>query len=212
MRFEFPYEDIMLIRDCNTPGPEEGPELGSWWTLVSYGASNAHGNGIREIITSHSPQGCVLNVQTIWRSARIVSSILKSTEIRLCSLAKSKEIGILEITRPSYKEHVLKLIPYFDEITFHHIPREENHLEDALATLASMFKFKWKNEAPSFHLNYLDNLAYCLASEHEADSYPWFYDIMRFLECQEYPKDASITNKNYLQKLSSKFFLSGGVL
>lgn len=25
-----------------------------------------------------------------------------------------------------YKEHVLKLVPYFDEIIFHHIPREEN--------------------------------------------------------------------------------------
>lgn len=25
-----------------------------------------------------------------------------------------------------YKEHVLKLVSYFDEITFHHIPQEEN--------------------------------------------------------------------------------------
>lgn len=34
-----------------------------------------------------------------------------------------------------YKEHVLKLIPYFDEISFYHIPREENQLADTLATL-----------------------------------------------------------------------------
>ncbi|XP_050876250.1 uncharacterized protein LOC127079945 [Lathyrus oleraceus] len=107
-----------------------------------------------------------------------------------------------------YKEHVLKLVPYFDEITFHHIPREENQLADALATLASMFKVKWKNEAPSFHLNYLDEPAYCLAVEDEADGHPWFHDIKKFLENQEYPTDASITDKKYLQKLSSKFFLS----
>lgn len=75
-----------------------------------------------------------------------------------------------------------------------------------------MFKVKWKNEAQSFHHNYLDNPAYCLAAKDEADGYPWYYDIMRFLECQEYPKDASITDKKYLQQLSSKFFLSGGVL
>jgi hypothetical protein len=35
---------------------------------------------------------------------------------------------------------------------------------------------------------------------------------MKFLENYEYHVDASITNKKYLQKLSSKFFLSGGVL
>lgn len=108
-----------------------------------------------------------------------------------------------------YKEHVLKLVLYFDEITYHHIPREENQVADALETLASMFKVKWKNEVPSFHLSYLDKHVYCLADEDKTDGYPWFYDIMKFLECQEYPKEASITNKKYLRKLSSKFFLSG---
>ena len=34
-----------------------------------------------------------------------------------------------------YKEYVLTLIPYFEEITFEHIPREENQLADALATM-----------------------------------------------------------------------------
>lgn len=111
-----------------------------------------------------------------------------------------------------YKEHVLKLIPYFDEITFNHIPQEENQLVDALSTLASMFKVKWKNEAPYFHLNYLDELVYYFAAKDETDDYPWFYDIMRFLDNQEYPKDTSITDNKYLRKLSSKFFLSGGVM
>lgn len=71
-----------------------------------------------------------------------------------------------------YKDHVLKLVPYFDEIAFHHIPREENQLADALETLASMFKVKWKNEVPSFHLNYLDEPAYYLAAEDEVYGYP----------------------------------------
>lgn len=45
----------------------------------------------------------------------------------------------------SYKERVLKLMPYFNDITFHHIPRGENQLADALATLVSMFRVKWEN-------------------------------------------------------------------
>lgn len=52
MRFEFPDDDIMLIRDCNIHDPEEGLEPRSRWTIVFDGASNAHGNGIGELITS----------------------------------------------------------------------------------------------------------------------------------------------------------------
>lgn len=29
MKFNFPSEDIMFIRDCNIPGPDEEPKLGS---------------------------------------------------------------------------------------------------------------------------------------------------------------------------------------
>ncbi|XP_050897133.1 uncharacterized protein LOC127103949 [Lathyrus oleraceus] len=185
MHFEFLDEDIMLIRDCIIPYPEEGPEPGSRWTLVFDGAFNAHGNGIGAVITSPT--------------ALVISQVKGDWDTRDHKLIP-------------YKEHVLKLTPYFDETIFHRIPRKENQLVDALATLVSMFKVKWKNEAPFFHLNYLDEFAYCLAAKDGANGYPWFYDIIRFLGFQEYSKDASITDKKYLQKLSSKFFLSGGVL
>ena len=35
-----------------------------------------------------------------------------------------------------YKEHVLTLLPHFENITFEHFPREENQLADALATMS----------------------------------------------------------------------------
>ncbi|XP_050908781.1 uncharacterized protein LOC127122502 [Lathyrus oleraceus] len=111
-----------------------------------------------------------------------------------------------------YREHILKLIPYFDKITFHHIPREENQLVDALATLSSMFKVKWADEAPAITIQHLDEPAYCLAVEVETDGKPWFYVIKRYLEKYEYPNDVFITDKKTLRKLSSNFFLSGGVL
>ena len=34
-----------------------------------------------------------------------------------------------------YKEHILKLLPHFEKITFEHFPREENPLADTLATM-----------------------------------------------------------------------------
>ena len=39
-----------------------------------------------------------------------------------------------------YQEFIKKMIEQFEEITFKHLPREENYLADALATLATMFK------------------------------------------------------------------------
>ncbi|XP_050919307.1 uncharacterized protein LOC127136832 [Lathyrus oleraceus] len=230
MHFEFPDEDIMLIRDCNIPGPKEGPEPGSRWTLVFDGASNTHGNGIGAIITSptnfnlpFTTRLCFECTNNLAEYEACIFSIEAAIDIRIKILEVYGDLALVIIqvngdwdTRDHqlipYKKHVLKLVPYFDEITFHHIPREENQLVDALATLASMFKVKWKNEAPFFHLNYLDEPAYCLAAEDEADGQPWFYDIMKFLENQEYLVDVSITDNKYLQKLSFKFFLSGWVL
>ena len=60
-----------------------------------------------------------------------------------------------------YREHVLTLIPHFEEITFEHFPREENQLADALNTMSSIFKVKWDNEAPQITSERLDKPAYC---------------------------------------------------
>ena len=55
MKFEFPDKNIMLITDCEKPGPYEGPDQGSQWTMVFDGASNALGNEIGVVIIS--PKG-----------------------------------------------------------------------------------------------------------------------------------------------------------
>ena len=55
LNFEFPDEDIMIVTDCEVPGPDEGPEEGSGWSMHFDGASNALGNGIGAVIIS--PKG-----------------------------------------------------------------------------------------------------------------------------------------------------------
>ena len=39
-----------------------------------------------------------------------------------------------------YQNYIKKLVEFFDDVSFHHVPREENQMADALATLASMFQ------------------------------------------------------------------------
>ena len=55
MNFEFSDENIMIVTDYETPGPDEGPEEGSRWSMYFDGASNALGNGIGTVIIS--PKG-----------------------------------------------------------------------------------------------------------------------------------------------------------
>ena len=46
MNFEFPNENIMLVTDYKEPGPDEGLEEGSRWSMYFDGASNALGNSV----------------------------------------------------------------------------------------------------------------------------------------------------------------------
>ena len=109
------------------------------------------------------------------------------------------------------QELVLALIPYFEEVTFEHIPREENQLADALATMSSMFKVNWDNEAPRIPIEIFDEPThYCEIDTDEEK--PWFHEVKRYLEAQKYPEGALINNKKFLRRFSSKFFLSNGIL
>ena len=50
VNFEFLNENIMLVTDCEEPGPDEGPEEGPRWTMVFDGASNTLDNGIGVVL------------------------------------------------------------------------------------------------------------------------------------------------------------------
>ena len=140
-----------------------------------HGTSNAQGHGIGAIITSptgfHLPFTTRLCFDCTNNTAKYDACIfdieapvdlrIKILEVYGDSTLVIRHVkGDLE-NRDSklilYQEqHILKLIPYFDEITFHHIAREENQLADALATLSSMFNVMWANKAPSITIKHLD--------------------------------------------------------
>ena len=93
-----------------------------------------------------------------------------------------------------YKEHVLTLLPHFEEVIFEHFPREENQLADALATMSSMFKVRWDNEAPQITIERLDEPAYyCEIDTKGVTDKPWLHEVKRYLEAQEYPEGESVT-------------------
>ena len=72
-------------------------------------------------------------------------------------------------------------------------------MADALATMSSMFKVKWDNEAPRIIIWKLDKPAYCCDLEtEEATEKPWYHEVKRYLEAQKYPEGASVNDKKFL--------------
>ncbi|XP_019420707.1 PREDICTED: uncharacterized protein LOC109330893 [Lupinus angustifolius] len=110
-----------------------------------------------------------------------------------------------------YRDHIKKLIDQFEKIDLYHIPREDNRLADALATLSSMFQIGEK-EMLVIRTSSKDQPAYCCEIESESDGKPWYHDIMTYLKSKEYPLEATENDKRTLRRLAMGFFLNENVL
>ena len=83
-----------------------------------------------------------------------------------------------------YQEFIKGLIEQFEEITLKHLPREENYLVDALATLATMFKVNANAETQLVKLEVRESQAHCACIQEEPDGNPWYHDILRYIKDQ----------------------------
>ena len=111
-----------------------------------------------------------------------------------------------------YQEFVIGLIEQFEEITFKHLPREENYLAEALATLGTMFKVNANAETQLVKLEVRESQAHCACIQEKLDGNPWYHDILRYIRDQQYPELAYENDKRTLRRLAMGFFLDGDVL
>ena len=83
-------------------------------------------------------EACELGLQVAIEKKIKKLSVYGDSTLVICQLnaewkTKDSKLG-------SYQEFIKRLIEEFEEITFKHLPQEENYLANALATLATMFK------------------------------------------------------------------------
>ena len=133
-------------------------------------------------------------------------------DIRRLAVFGDSELVIKQSTE-EYATRDAKLIPYrrclvdlcqnFDYVEFNHIPRDQNDFVDALATLSSMIKVPNLDEIPPLTIEARSNPAYYYQIGEESGDKPWYFDIVNFLEKQEYPPNTSIAERHTLQKLAS---------
>ena len=111
-----------------------------------------------------------------------------------------------------YQEFIKGLIEQFEEITFKHLPQEENYLADALATLATMFKVNANAETQLVKLEVRESQAHYACVQGESDGNPWYHDILRYIKDQQYSELANDNDKRTLRRLAMGFFLDGDIL
>ena len=76
-----------------------------------------------------------------------------------------------------------------------------------------MFKVRWDNEDPRITIERLEKLAHCYKVDTGGiEEKPWFYEVKRYLEAQEYHEGASVNDKKFLRRFAAKFFISNGIL
>ncbi|XP_050907804.1 uncharacterized protein LOC127121318, partial [Lathyrus oleraceus] len=232
VQYDFPDEEILYLKmkDCDEPTLDEGPEPGSRWTMVFDGAVNQYGNGIGAVIVNpqgaHIPFTARLTFKCTNNMAEYEACIMgleECIDLRIkhldvygdSALVVNQIKGEWETNQPSlipYRDYARRISTFFTEVEFHHIPREDNRMADALATLASMIVVRRWNDVPNITVMRLDRPAHIFAIEEVNDDKPWYFDIKNFLQNQVYPPGASVKDRKTLRRLSGSFYLSGEVL
>ena len=77
-----------------------------------------------------------------------------------------------------YHKLAMEMVDKFKVINFEHLPREENQMADALATLAAMFQINSNDEVQLICMNIKEESAHYSHIEEEIDGKPWYYDIL----------------------------------
>ncbi|KAK5771320.1 hypothetical protein PVK06_047517 [Gossypium arboreum] len=112
-----------------------------------------------------------------------------------------------------YRKLVLELVKEFDDITFCYLPRDENQMADALATLASMIKVNKQEDVKPIRMSIYETPAHCYSIEEdeEKDDHPWYHNILQYVKNREYPDQAGENVKRTLRRLAIDYVLDGEI-
>ncbi|XP_012483012.1 uncharacterized protein LOC105797612 [Gossypium raimondii] len=193
LNFNFLNEDLMYVATTEKDFQEDSP-----WKLNFDEASNAVGNGIGAVLVS--PDGdhysftrkldfdCTNNMAEYEAYIMGIRAAIER-KIKVLEVYGDSALVIYQLkgeceTRDSklinYRKLVIELIEEFDDITFCYLPRDENQIADALATLAFMIKVNKQKDVKPIQMSIYEASAYCynIDDEEEKDGHPWYHDIL----------------------------------
>ncbi|XP_040931964.1 uncharacterized protein [Gossypium hirsutum] len=227
LNFDFPNEDLMYAATVKKDFQEGGP-----WKLSFDGASNAIGNGIGAVLVSPSGdyypftskldfdctnnmaeyEACIMGIRAAIKRKIKVLEVYGDSALVIYQFNGEWETRDPKLVR--YRKLVMELIEEFDSVTFSYLPRDENQMADALATLASMFKVNKLEDMKPIQISIYEVPAHCcnIDNEEGKDDHPWYHDILRYVKSREYPDHATENDKKTLRRLAIDYVLDGEIL
>ncbi|XP_030453603.2 uncharacterized protein LOC115675132 [Syzygium oleosum] len=200
------------------------------WTMYFDGAVNLSGSGTGAVVVSpdsqHHPVAAKLTFPCTNNIVEYEECILGLQAAIDMGIQKLQVYGdsalIILQTKGKWRTRDPKLVPYhefleelakeFQEISFDYLPKSQNQFADALATLSSMLQATKGLDIEPLRIEILKRPAYCMIIEEEPDGESWYHDILNYLQKGEFPQGSEASDRKYLMKLASKFFISGDAL
>ncbi|XP_070029141.1 uncharacterized protein [Nicotiana sylvestris] len=188
------------------------------WRLFFDGAVNFKGVGIGSVLVSETDQHYPVSAKLKFPCTNnmveyeaCILGLMMAIDMNIQELLVIEDSDLLIhqvreewVTKNSkilpYLHHVQELRKRFTKTEFQHVPKVQNELVDALATLLSMIHHPDKNFVDPIPVKIYDQPAYCTHVEEEADGKPWFHDIKEHLAKGEYLELANPTQKRTLRR------------
>nr|XP_016475446.1 PREDICTED: uncharacterized protein LOC107797099 [Nicotiana tabacum] len=219
----FPDEELLFAG-------EDIEESYPGWRMFFDGAANFKGVGIGTVLISQSGQHYPASAKIRFPCANNMAEYEACIQsIRLAVDMNIKELLVIwdsdlliHQVQGEWTTKNVKILPYlhcvkklckkFTKIEFKHIPRIQNELVDALATLSSMIQHPDKNYIDPIEIEIRDQQVYYFYVDGETNGKAWYYDIKRLLELREYQENATNGQKRVHRRLANHVFLNGEVL
>ncbi|XP_028236653.1 uncharacterized protein LOC114415983 [Glycine soja] len=174
------------------------------WIVWFNGTSNALGHGVGAVLVTPDNQ-CILfttrlgfdctNNMAEYEACALKIQVAIEFNVKLLKVYGDSALVIHQLRGEweirdkkliPYQAYIKKLMEFFDDISFHHIPRKKNQMADVLVTLASMFQLTPHGDLPYIEFRCHGKPTHCCLIEEEQDGKSWYFNIKRYIEDKEY--------------------------
>ena len=111
-----------------------------------------------------------------------------------------------------YHECLQKWASKFSKIQYQYVPRIQNQIVDALATMASMMDGLKEDEAKPIVVEQKEEPAYCMTIDEDEEMNgegEWYLDILKYLKDGTYLKSADKNDQLTIRRLSTNYIICG---
>nr|XP_023913515.1 uncharacterized protein LOC112025080 [Quercus suber] len=109
-----------------------------------------------------------------------------------------------------YHECLQKWASKFCKIQYQYVPRMQNQIADALATMASMMDGPKEDETQPIVVEQKEKPAYCISIEEDEamnGEGEWYSNILQYLKDRTYPKSANKNDQLTIRRLSTNYII-----